>query len=220
MDLSPETMKVHVLKDSASGFCYINDIVLGILKLREKYERILYVDLDLHHGDGKYDCMLTLIFTMVMVGVEEAFSVTSKVLTFSVHKYAPGFFPGSGKLENIGYGKGKYYTVNIPLMDGVRDSDFIPLVCRLLQKVRDVYKPEAVVCQCGADGLAGDPTESFNLTHLALGRCVYFILSWGLKTLLLGGGKACVIVFWKQITVDTCMTFYKKERENIEFFFF
>lgn len=109
-------------------------------------------------------------------------------MTFSVHKYAPGFFPGSGKLENTGYGKGKYYTVNIPLMDGVRDSDFIPVVCRLLQKVRDVYKPEAVVCQCGADGLAGDPTESFNLTHLALGRCVYFILSWGLKTLLLGGG--------------------------------
>lgn len=41
-------------RDHASGFCYINDIVLGILKLKEKYDRILYVDLDLHHGDGKY----------------------------------------------------------------------------------------------------------------------------------------------------------------------
>ena len=41
-------------RDSASGFCYVNDIVLGILKLREKYSRVLYVDVDLHHGDGMF----------------------------------------------------------------------------------------------------------------------------------------------------------------------
>ena len=44
---------MYYYRDSASGFCYTNDIVLGILKLREKFDRVLYVDLDLHHGDGK-----------------------------------------------------------------------------------------------------------------------------------------------------------------------
>ncbi|KAF7237414.1 Histone deacetylase 8, partial [Varanus komodoensis] len=68
----------HAKKDEASGFCYVNDAVLGILQLRRKFDRVLYVDLDLHHGDG----------------VEDAFSFTSKVMTVSLHKFSPGFFPG------------------------------------------------------------------------------------------------------------------------------
>ncbi|XP_071134734.1 histone deacetylase 8-like [Mytilus edulis] len=162
----------HAAKDHASGFCYINDIVLGILKLKEKYDRILYVDLDLHHGDG----------------VEDAFSATSKVMTVSFHKYLTGFFPGTGSLEDIGIGKGQYYTVNVPLLDGIKDTEFTPLVCRILNKVKETFRPEVVVCQCGADGLAGDPMESFNLTHKGLGKCLYFLLQWNLPTLVLGGG--------------------------------
>lgn len=162
----------HAQKDSASGFCYVNDIVLGILKLREKFSRVLYVDLDLHHGDG----------------VQDAFYATPTVMTVSIHKYATGFFPGSGQLEDIGIGKGKKYCINIPLQDGARDKEFVALFCRVIQKVHTMFKPEAVVCQCGADGLAGDPMDSFNLTPLSLGRCLYYMLDWGLPTLLLGGG--------------------------------
>ncbi|XP_053397773.1 histone deacetylase 8-like [Mercenaria mercenaria] len=160
------------LRDCASGFCYTNDVVLGILKLREKFSRVLYVDLDLHHGDG----------------VEDAFCSTNKVMTVSVHKHAAGFFPGRGSVKDTGLGKGKYYSVNIPLKDGVKDAEFAALVCRVLVKVKDKFDPEAVVCQCGADGLAGDPMESFNLTSLSLGKCVYTLLSWKLPVLLLGGG--------------------------------
>jgi acetoin utilization deacetylase AcuC-like enzyme len=69
-------------RDEAAGFCYVNDIVLGILKLREKFNRVLYVDLDLHHGDG----------------VEDAFSFTPRVMTVSFHKYASGFFPGKSNV--------------------------------------------------------------------------------------------------------------------------
>jgi len=61
----------------------VNDIVLGILKLREKFDQVLYVDLDLHHGDG----------------VEDAFSFTSKVMTVSFHKYCSGFFPGKEEIH-------------------------------------------------------------------------------------------------------------------------
>ncbi|XP_068924722.1 histone deacetylase 8 isoform X2 [Petaurus breviceps papuanus] len=81
----------HAKKDEASGFCYLNDAVLGILHLRRKFDRILYVDLDLHHGDG----------------VEDAFSFTSKVMTVSLHKFSPGFFPGTGDVSDVGLGKGR-----------------------------------------------------------------------------------------------------------------
>lgn len=113
-------------RDEASGFCYVNDAVLGILKLREKYERVLYVDVDLHHGDGTHTnnrikqagleflCLFCLFIRLksrllktrrslrgisyfsppVTAGVEDAFSFTSKVMTVSLHKFSPGFFPG------------------------------------------------------------------------------------------------------------------------------
>jgi len=65
----------------------------------------------------------------------------------------------------------------------------IQLFFRILNKVQETFQPEAVVCQCGADGLAGDPMESFNLTHKGLGKCVYFLLKWNLPTMILGGGR-------------------------------
>ncbi|XP_012936369.1 histone deacetylase 8 isoform X2 [Aplysia californica] len=162
----------HAKRDSASGFCYINDIVLGILKLREKYDRVLYVDLDLHHGDG----------------VEEAFEMTSKVMTVSFHKFSTGFFPGSGSLESVGTGRGKFYTVNVPLKDGIKDAEFYGVFCRVMKTVQEKFPGQAVVVQCGADSLSDDPMASFNLTHVGLAKCVCFLLSWNLPTLLLGGG--------------------------------
>ncbi|XP_044308604.1 histone deacetylase 8 isoform X3 [Varanus komodoensis] len=79
----------HAKKDEASGFCYVNDAVLGILQLRRKFDRVLYVDLDLHHGDG----------------VEDAFSFTSKVMTVSLHKFSPGFFPRDRRCDRRGTGE-------------------------------------------------------------------------------------------------------------------
>jgi histone deacetylase 1/2 len=80
----------HAKKHEASGFCYINDCVLAILELLTKYQRVLYIDIDVHHGDG----------------VEEAFFVTDRVLTCSFHKYGD-FFPGTGNLNDVGWEKGK-----------------------------------------------------------------------------------------------------------------
>jgi len=72
----------HAKKSEASGFCYVNDIVLGILELLRYYPRVLYIDIDVHHGDG----------------VEEAFYTTDRVMTCSFHKYGE-FFPGTGELK-------------------------------------------------------------------------------------------------------------------------
>lgn len=95
-------------RSEASGFCYVNDIVLGIHVLQQKFKHILYVDLDAHHGDG----------------VENAFAFSDKVMTLSFHHYQSGYFPGTGKLSDIGKGRGKYFSLNIPLKSGVTDHQF------------------------------------------------------------------------------------------------
>nr|XP_044996880.1 histone deacetylase 8 isoform X2 [Jaculus jaculus] len=162
----------HAKKDEASGFCYLNDAVLGILRLRRKFDRILYVDLDLHHGDG----------------VEDAFSFTSKVMTVSLHKFSPGFFPGTGDLCDVGLGKGRYYSVNVPIQDGIRDEKYYHICESVLQEVYQAFNPKAVVLQLGADTMAGDPMCSFNMTPVGIGKCLKYILQWQLATLILGGG--------------------------------
>lgn len=78
----------HAKKSEASGFCYVNDIVLGILELLKYHQRVLYIDIDVHHGDG----------------VEEAFYTTDRVMCVSFHKYGE-YFPGTGDLKDIGAGK-------------------------------------------------------------------------------------------------------------------
>ncbi|XP_073456710.1 histone deacetylase 8 [Aquarana catesbeiana] len=162
----------HAKKDEASGFCYLNDAVLGILKLRQKYERVLYIDLDLHHGDG----------------VEDAFSFTSKVMTVSLHKFSPGFFPGTGDVIDVGLGKGRYYSVNVPLEDGITDDKYYHICESVLKEVFAAFNPLAVVLQLGADTIAGDPMCSFNMTPEGIGKCLKYVLQWQLPTLLLGGG--------------------------------
>uniref|UniRef100_F6Q004 Histone deacetylase 8 n=1 Tax=Callithrix jacchus TaxID=9483 RepID=F6Q004_CALJA len=144
-------------RDEASGFCYLNDAVLGILRLRRKFERILYVDLDLHHGDG----------------VEDAFSFTSKVMTVSLHKFSPGFFPGTGDVSDVGLGKGRYYSVNVPIQDGIQDEKYYQICESVLKEVYQAFNPKAVVLQLGADTIAGDPMCSFNMTPVGIGKCEY-----------------------------------------------
>ncbi|KAG0416893.1 Histone deacetylase Rpd3 [Dictyocoela roeselum] len=83
----------HAKRNEASGFCYVNDIVLGILELLKFNKRVMYIDIDVHHGDG----------------VEEAFYTTDRVMTVSFHKYGD-YFPGTGALEDIGVLRGAFYT--------------------------------------------------------------------------------------------------------------
>nr|XP_028602168.1 histone deacetylase 8 isoform X1 [Podarcis muralis] len=162
----------HAKKDEASGFCYLNDAVLGILRLRQKFGRVLYVDLDLHHGDG----------------VEDAFIFTSKVMTVSLHKFSPGFFPGTGDVTDVGLGKGRYYSVNVPIQDGIQDDRYFQICETVLKEVYAAFSPEAIVLQLGADTIAGDPMCSFNLTPEGVGRCLKYVLQWQRPTLVLGGG--------------------------------
>lgn len=161
----------HAKKCEASGFCYVNDIVLGILELLKKHERVLYVDIDIHHGDG----------------VEEAFYTTDRVMTVSFHKFGD-YFPGTGDIRDIGHGKGKYYSLNVPLDDGIDDESYHSLFKPIMSKVMEVFRPGAVVLQCGADSLSGDRLGCFNLSVKGHAECVRFMRSFNVPLLLLGGG--------------------------------
>lgn len=94
----------------ASGFCYVNDIVLAILELLKYHNRVVYIDIDVHHGDG----------------VEEAFYCTNRVMTVSFHRYGD-FFPGTGDINDNGYGEGSHYALNVPLNSGIDDDSFYHL---------------------------------------------------------------------------------------------
>uniref|UniRef100_A0A8D0HKG3 Histone deacetylase 1 n=1 Tax=Sphenodon punctatus TaxID=8508 RepID=A0A8D0HKG3_SPHPU len=161
----------HAKKSEASGFCYVNDIVLAILELLKYHQRVLYVDIDIHHGDG----------------VEEAFYTTDRVMTMSFHKYGE-YFPGTGDLRDIGAGKGKYYAVNYPLRDGIDDESYEAIFKPVISKVMETFQPSAVALQCGSDSLSGDRLGCFNLTIKGHAKCVEFVKSFNLPMLMLGGG--------------------------------
>lgn len=162
----------HAKKSEASGFCYTNDIVLAILELLKYYPRVLYIDIDVHHGDG----------------VEEAFYVTDRVMTCSFHKFGDMFFPGTGDIWDKGFGAGQYYAVNFPLKDGIDDESYELIFQPVIQKIMEVFRPSAVVLQCGADSLANDRLGCFNLTIRGHAKCVRFVKRFGIPTLVLGGG--------------------------------
>ncbi|KIV87040.1 histone deacetylase RPD3 [Exophiala sideris] len=161
----------HAKKSEASGFCYVNDIVLGIIELLRFHKRVLYIDIDVHHGDG----------------VEEAFYTTDRVMTVSFHKYGE-YFPGTGELRDIGVGLGKNYAVNFPLRDGIDDSSYKGIFEPVIRATMEYYQPAAVVLQCGGDSLSGDRLGCFNLSMKGHANCVQFVKSFNLPTLILGGG--------------------------------
>jgi histone deacetylase 1/2 len=90
--------------------------------------------------------------------------------------------------QDIGAQKGKYYSVNFPLRDGIDDESYENIFKPIIQKVMDWYRPGAVVLQCGADSLSGDRLGCFNLSLKGHGACVEFVQSFGLPLLVLGGG--------------------------------
>ncbi|XP_074640398.1 histone deacetylase 3-like [Tubulanus polymorphus] len=162
----------HAKKFEASGFCYVNDIVIGILELLKYHPRVLYVDIDIHHGDG----------------VQEAFYLTDRVMTVSFHKYGNYFFPGTGDMFEIGTESGRCYSVNVPLKEGIDDQTYMGIFKPIINSVMEFYRPTAIVLQCGADSLGCDRLGCFNLSIKGHGECVKFIKNLGLPTLVLGGG--------------------------------
>ncbi|PPJ60965.1 hypothetical protein CBER1_11246 [Cercospora berteroae] len=160
--------------DGVFEFCAISaggNIVLAILELLRFHARVLYIDIDVHHGDG----------------VEEAFYTTDRVMCVSLHKYGE-FFPGTGDLRDIGIGQGKHHSVNVPLRDGIDDASYKDVFESVTTWAVEFFQPGAIVLQCGADSLSGDRLGAFNLSLAGHANCVNFVKKFNLPTLFLGGG--------------------------------
>jgi len=136
----------------------VNDIVLAILELLKVHARVLYIDIDIHHGDG----------------VEEAFYCTDRVMTASFHKYGD-FFPGTGGIKDTGAREGTGFSVNVPLQSGMTDDSYEQIFKPVMSKIMETFQPGAVVLQCGADSLTGDRLGCFNLSLKGHAECVAFM---------------------------------------------
>ncbi|KAI5191716.1 histone deacetylase 1/2 [Nematocida sp. AWRm77] len=161
----------HAKRREASGFCYVNDIVLGILELLRQNERVMYIDIDVHHGDG----------------VEEAFYCSDRVMTISFHMHGE-FFPGTGAVTDVGVENGRGYSINVPLNSGIDDTTYLSVFRPIVGSAVEKFAPNVIVLQCGADSLAGDRIGCFNLTHKGHSSCVEFVKSLNVPVLVLGGG--------------------------------
>ncbi|XP_026314256.1 histone deacetylase 8-like isoform X2 [Hyposmocoma kahamanoa] len=162
----------HAQRFAADGFCYVNDIVIAIETLKIKFSKVLYIDLDVHHGNG----------------VQDAYNLSKSVFTLSFHKYEPGFYPGTGNIADIGTHTGTGYCCNIPLRAAYSDDTLTCMFKNVFTKVYSLFKPDAVVVQCGADALAHDPNGGTCLTIKGYTLCVQSVLDKRIPTILLGGG--------------------------------
>jgi len=163
----------HAGKDFAAGFCYVNDVVLAIQKWLRRRKRVLYIDIDAHHGDQ----------------VQAAFYNTSKVLTISFHESGHTLFPFNTGFENeIGRGRGKGYSINIPLPENTSDPEFLWAFNKIFSPVARTFQPDVVVAVLGADVLFSDPFSSLQLTNISVSQALQSILEASPKLLALGGG--------------------------------
>jgi len=157
----------HGRPDRASGFCYFNDPVFAILTfLARGIERVLYVDLDAHHGDG----------------VQDAFADDPRVLTISIHEEKR--WPHSGLVEDRASGAAR----NLPVPRDFNDSELDFLIEGAVRPLASTFNPEALVITCGADGLEGDPLSRLALSNVGLWTAVEKLLEDCERSVVLGGG--------------------------------
>jgi acetoin utilization protein AcuC len=157
----------HGRANRASGFCYFNDPVFAVLTfLSRGLERVLYVDLDAHHGDG----------------VQDAFADDPRVLTISIHEEKR--WPHSGLVLDRAAGGAR----NLPVPRGFNDSELDFLMERAVQPLARAFEPQALVVTCGVDGLAGDPLSRLELSNTALWRAVEHLVAEYPRAVVLGGG--------------------------------
>ncbi len=162
----------HAGPQRASGFCYLNDVALGCMVLTEAGKKVLYLDVDVHHGDG----------------VAYAFYDRSDVMTISFHQSGRALFPGTGFADEIGKGKGKGYCVNVPFPPGTYDQPYMQAFKAIVPPLVEAYSPDAVVFELGADALAGDPLAHLYLTNSTYVEIIRYLLRLNKPILMTGGG--------------------------------
>jgi len=162
----------HAGASRASGFCYVNDPVLAIDHFVDQGKRVMYLDIDAHHGDG----------------VQWAFYEDANVLTISFHQHGRTLFPGTGGLSETGRGEGEGYAVNVPMLPGTDDHVFWEGFKRVVPRLTEAFKPDVVVSQLGVDTFLDDPLASLELTTHGFCKVIAYLTEKAPAWVALGGG--------------------------------
>jgi acetoin utilization protein AcuC len=175
----------HAMRARASGFCVYNDPAVAIARLLDLgAERVAYVDVDVHHGDG----------------VQAAFYTDPRVLTISLHESPLTLFPGTGYPEETGGAGAEGMAVNVALPPGTADGGWLRAFHAVVPSLLRRYRPQILFTQCGADSHGLDPLADLRLSvdgqrasYLALGELAEELCE-GRWVATGGGGYALVEV--------------------------
>ena len=162
----------HAMITRAAGFCYINDSALACLNFAAAGKKVLYLDIDVHHGDG----------------VQHAFYDSKDVMTISTHQFGSTIFPGTGAVDEIGVGDGTGYSANMPLPPGTYDGAFLRVFNETVLPLAKAFGPDVIVMELGADTLAGDPLAQMRLTNNIFVEVISQMLKFDKPILAVGGG--------------------------------
>ena len=162
----------HAHRARASGFSYLNDAVVAINWLLGRGRRVLYLDIDAHHGDG----------------VQEAYYDTDQVLTISLHESGIYFYPGTGFENESGEGRGKGYSVNVPLLAHTDDAMYMKAFDEVAYPLIAAFNPDIIVTQIGADTFRTDPLTNLEITTHSYCEMLLKIKRLKIPWVALGGG--------------------------------
>jgi acetoin utilization deacetylase AcuC-like enzyme len=156
----------HAEASRAMGFCIFNNVAIGAEHLirRHGLRRVLIVDWDLHHGNG----------------TEHAFYERRDVMYFSTHQ-SP-FYPGTGAVRFFGHGEGAGYNLNVPLLAGKTDTDFLHTFEKVLAPIAAEYEPEFILSSAGFDIAAEDPLGGMDVTAAGFGRLARALMAMAART--------------------------------------
>jgi acetoin utilization protein AcuC len=162
----------HAQKGRASGFSYLNDATVAINHLLAKGKRVVYLDLDAHHGDG----------------VQSAFYHTDRVLTISLHESGVYFFPGTGFESETGEGEGVGYSVNLPLLAHTDDALFMKAFDEIAFPLIAAFDPDVLFTQLGADTFRTDPLTRLEVTTHGYAYIMRKLRALQIPWVAVGGG--------------------------------
>ena len=149
----------HAMPSRAGGFCIYNDVALAIARARAAGLRVMYIDLDVHHGDG----------------VEAIHARDPGVLTVSIHESGRYLFPGTGFAWDIGEGEAAGSVVNIPIEPGTMDATWIESIERIVPELAIAFGPDIIVSQHGCDTHATDPLAHLEVSTTSMGRAARLV---------------------------------------------
>lgn len=162
----------HAGTDHAEGFCYMNDVGVGIAALLKQGRRVAFVDIDAHHCNG----------------VQQQFLQDDRVLTISLHQFSDGFYPETGGITEYGLGRGYGTSVNVPLAPGTDDEIYVSAFERVVPPLLEAFAPEIVIAEVGADTLISDPLTNLRLTSNGYEAVVKQLCDAAPRLVAVGGG--------------------------------